>query len=111
MNHFYYRSLHAACAVDTSVGGAYDFLSNFLMNLMLSRRAPEGGHQIHYLHLALVDLDCFEKELHVANANEEIIRLFRVQDQIRSIKIEILEYLRFLTAQQPVGIPVNISSG
>jgi hypothetical protein len=111
MDHFYCRSLHAVCAIDTSLTGTSEALSNFVINLILSQKAAIVEHQVHYLYLALVDLDSFEMKIIISNVDEEISRLAMIPDQIRSIKRGIQEYVRYLTAQEPGGLPVSISSG
>ena len=111
MDHFYKRSLHSVCAIDTSLTGTYEALSNIVINLMLSQRAAIVEHQVHYLHLALVDLDGIETEIHLSNVDEEIFRLARIPDQIRSIKKGMQEYVSYLRVQESGRSTVSISSG
>jgi hypothetical protein len=99
MDKFYTLSLHAACALDTSVTGSHGELSDFLINLALSQRARHARQKIHYLHLALIHLDSFEKEIRISDVNEEILRLARIPEQIRSIKNLMQEYVRYLVAE------------
>ena len=111
MDHFYNRTFCTACAMDTSVTGTHEAFSNFLINLMLSRRAAIAGHKIHYLHLALIYLDSFEQEICASNVEDEILRLARIPDLIRSVKTGIQEYIGCLTALESEGAGISISSG
>ncbi len=105
--NLYEISLDSACALDTSMVGTYDDLSKFLkirsemnrllMNLTYSHQTELKAQQIHYLFVALEHLNNVEKEICVSDVDEEIIRLERILDKIRSLKQFILEYIGHLT--------------
>ena len=107
--NLYKISLDSACALDTSMVRTYDDLSKFLkirfemnrvlMNLTYSHGTELRAQQIHYLFVALEHLNNVEKEIRVSDVDEEIIRLERILDKIRSLKQLILEYIRHLTSQ------------
>ncbi len=96
-------SLDSASALDASMWQTYDDFSKFmkfraemnrlLMNLNYSQGSLSRGQQIHHLFMALVHLDNIEKEIHVSDVNEEIIRLEWIQDKIHALKKLILEYI------------------
>ncbi len=71
----------------------------FLINLTHSQQTAQRGTQIHYLFLALEHLNIVEKEIRVSDVDEEIIRLERILEKIRSLKQLILEYVRYLDSQ------------
>lgn len=71
----------------------------FLMNLNYSQEAKIKGQQIHYLFVALEHLNNVEKEIHISDVDEQIIRLERIFDKIRSLKKLVLEYIRHLGLQ------------
>jgi len=107
--NLYEISLDSACALDTSMVQTYDDLSKFLkirtemnwflMNLTYSRQTTIKGQQIHYLFVALEHLNNVEKEIRVSDVDEQIIRLERIFDKIRSLKKLVLEYIRHLGSQ------------
>ena len=72
-------------------------LNNFMINLNYSHRAGSRGQQVHHLYIALAHLDNVEKGIRISDANEEIIRLEKIYDKIRSLKKMILEYIKHLT--------------
>ena len=108
--NLYEISLDSACALDTSMVKAYDDLSKFLkiraemnmflMNLTYSHRTESKAKQIHYLFVALEYLNNVEKEIRVSDVDEEIIRLERILDKIRSLKQLILKYIKHLNSQE-----------
>ena len=108
-DNLYKISLDSACALDTSMVRAYDDLSIFfkirdemnrlLMNLTYSQRTDLRAHRIHYLFVALEHLNNVEKEIHISDVDEEILRFERILDKIRSLKQLILEYIRCLSSQ------------
>jgi hypothetical protein len=107
--NLYAISLDSASALDTSMWRTYDDFSTllkiraemnrFLMNLNNSHGSLSKGQQIHYLFLALVHLDNVEKEIHVSDVNEEILRLERIFDKIRALEKLIMEYIGQLTSK------------
>jgi hypothetical protein len=107
--NLYEISLDSACALDTSMVRAYDDLSKFnkirtemnwfLMNLTHSQQSANRGKQIHYLFVALEHLNIVEKEIRISDVDEQIIRLERILDKIRSLKQLILEYIKHLDSQ------------
>jgi hypothetical protein len=107
--NLYEISLDSASDLDTSMVRTYDDFSKFikirtemnrfLMKLTYSHQAISKDLQIHYLFVALVHLDNVEKEIHVSDVDDEIIRLERIFNKIRSLKQLILEYIRHLTSQ------------
>lgn len=107
--NIYNISIDSTSALDKSMGRIYDDFSKFLkiraemdrflLNLNFSHRAHSRGQQIHYLFVALVHLDNVEKEISISDVNEDIIRLERIFDKIRSLKKLILEYIRHLASQ------------
>jgi hypothetical protein len=106
-DNLYEISLDSACALDRSMVRTYDDGSNFLkiriemngflMNLARSHRTAWTDQQVHYLFVALEHLDNVEKEIRLSDVDEEIIRLDRILEKIRSLKQLILEYIRHLT--------------
>jgi hypothetical protein len=107
--NLYEISFSSATALDMSMVQTYnDFpqflrikeeMNRFMLNLNYSSRADCTGQQIHYLFVALLHLDNVEREIRISDAEEEIIRLEKIYDRIRSLKRLILEYIRQLTAQ------------
>jgi len=70
-----------------------------LMNLTYSQQTTIKGQKIHYLFVALEHLNNVEKEIRVSDVDEQIIRLERIFDKIRSLKKLVLEYIRHLGSQ------------
>ena len=107
--NLYEISLDSACALDTSMVQTYDDLSKFLkirtemnwflINLTYSQQTTIKSQQIHYLFVALEHLNNVEKEIRVSDVDEQIIRLERIFDKIRSLKKLVLEYIRHLGSQ------------
>ena len=108
----YDLSFGLATELSTSVeetGGIDDFsrflrirreITYLLLNLNHSNSANGAGQQIHFLFAALAHLDNVEKEIRISGAEEELIRLERIHDKIRSLKILILNYIRHLTSEK-----------
>ena len=71
----------------------------FLINLTYSQQTTIKRQQIHYLFVALEHLNNVEKEIRVSDVDEQIIRLERIIDKIRSLKKLVLEYIRHLGSQ------------
>ncbi|MFC2115556.1 hypothetical protein ACFLTU_03730 [Bacteroidota bacterium] len=104
-------SIELATELGNSVeeaGGIDDFsrfliirreMNHFLLNLNHSNRADGTGQQIHFLFVALAHLDNVEKEIRISGAAEGVIRVERIHDKIRSLKILILNYIRHLTSE------------
>ena len=74
-------------------------LNHFLLYLNYSNRAEGTGQQIHFLFVAMEHLDNVEKEIRISEVNEDVIRLDRIHDKIRSLKILILNYIKHLTSE------------
>jgi hypothetical protein len=72
-------------------------MDKFLINLAFSNRTASRDQQIHYLFMALLHLENIEKEILISDVNDEIVRLERMIDKIRSLRQLILEYIRHLT--------------
>jgi len=75
-------------------------MSHFLLNLNHSNCADGAGQQIHFLFMALEHLDNVDKEIRISGAGEELIRLEKVHEKIRSLKILILSYIRQLASER-----------
>ena len=74
-------------------------MSHFLLNLNHSSCADGAEQQIHFLFMALEHLDNVDKEIRISEAGEELVRLEKIHDKIRSLKILILGYIRQLTSE------------
>lgn len=108
--NLYKTSLDEASALDISMEHGHDDFSRFikiraeinrfLKNLQDSHQASSRGQQIHSLFISLVHLDNVEKEIRASDIDEEIIRLGRILDKIRSLKSLILKYIKQLTSQE-----------
>jgi hypothetical protein len=72
-------------------------LNHFLLSLNRSCRAEGTGQQIHFLFMALGHLDNVETELRIIGPIQERGRFERIHDKIKSLKMLILNYIRFLT--------------
>jgi hypothetical protein len=106
MEKLYEISLDSANALDTSMWRTYENVSKFLgiraamdqfmVNLAFSHRAASRDQQIHCLFMALLHLDNVEKEIRISDIDDEILRLERIIDRIRSLRQLILEYIRHL---------------
>ncbi len=107
--NLYEISFGSATALDISMEKTYDDFSQFLriraemnrflVNLNYSHQTDSRGQQIHFLFIALGHLDNIEKEIRISDVDEEIIRLEKIYDKIRSLKKLILEYIKQLTAE------------
>jgi hypothetical protein len=89
-------------------GGGVDFagflrirreLNHFLLNLSHSSGAEGTGQQIHFLFLALDNLENIDREIRVSFTDEGMLCLEKVQDRIRSLKVLILDYIKHLTSE------------
>ena len=106
MEKLYEISLDSANDLDMSMCRTYENASRFLgiraemdrflMNLAFSHRAASREQQVHYLFMALLHLDNVEKEIRISDIDDEILRLERIIDRIRSLRQLILEYVRHL---------------
>jgi hypothetical protein len=103
----YNISISMAAGLGVSVREAGDFsiflsirreLNHFLLNLNHSHRAESAGQQIHFLFLALENLDRADKEIRIYGADQDVLRMERIHDKIRSLKNLILDYIRYLTS-------------
>lgn len=74
-------------------------LNHFLQNLNYSNNANGTGQRVHYLFLALDNLDKVEKEIRISGAQEDAAGPARVIDKIRDLKILMLDYIRHLTGE------------
>ena len=101
-------SVSMATGLHTSVEEASDLqdflrirreLSHFLLNLNYCYRSDAAGQQIHFLFMALEHLENVDKEIRVAGADQEIIPQKKIHEKIRSLKILILTYIRYLTSE------------
>jgi hypothetical protein len=111
MDKLYEISLDSADALETSMWLTYKNASKFLgirtamdgflLNLAFSHRAASKDRQIHYLFMALLHLDNVEKEILTSDIEDQILRLEKIIDRIRSLRQLILEYIRYLT--EPTG--------
>jgi hypothetical protein len=100
-------SLESANALDASMWQTYGEASkclsiraemdSLLVNLAFSNWTASRDQQIHYLFVALLHLDNIEREILVSDVNDEIVRLERLLDKIRSLRQLILTYIRHLT--------------
>ena len=106
----YDLSLSMAAGLTREVGEASDFsvflsirreLNHFLLNLNHCHRAESPGQQIHFLFLALENLEMADKEIRIYGAEQDQVRMDRLHDKIRSLKSLILEYIRYLTSGKP----------
>jgi hypothetical protein len=102
----YNLSISMAAGLDVSVREAGDFstflrirreLNHFLLNLNQCHRAESAGQQIHFLFLALENLDRADREIRIYGSDQDILRMERIHDKIRSLKNLILDYIRYLT--------------
>lgn len=108
-------SVSMAAGLHASVEEASDFqsylrirreLSHFLLNLNYCYRSDGRGQQIHFLFLALDHLDNIDREIRITGADQEIISLEKIHEKIRSLKMLILNYIKYLTSENQ--IPRNI---
>jgi hypothetical protein len=74
-------------------------LSHFLLNLNYCYRSDGTGQQIHFLFMALEHLENVDKEIRITGSDQEIISQKRIHEKIRSLKILILNYIRYLTSE------------
>ena len=74
-------------------------MSHFLLNLNHSSCADGVEQQIHFLFMALEHLENVDKEIRISTAGEELIRLEKVHDKIRNLKMLILGYIRQLKSE------------
>jgi hypothetical protein len=74
-------------------------LNQFLINLNFSNRAECAGQQVHFLFLALGNLDNLEREIRISRLDERCIDMGRIHDKIKSLKMLILNYIRHLTSE------------
>ena len=110
LQNLYEISLDSACALDKTMISVdenlpellkiREELKRFLMNLTSSHLTKLNTQRVHYLFVALEHLNNVENEIRVSNIHEEIIRLERIIDKIRSLKQLILAYIRFLSLQE-----------
>jgi hypothetical protein len=106
MNKFCKQALDSARALDTSVGwtcaGSLESLGiraetkRLLMHLAFSQLTASREQQIHCLFVALTHLDNVEKKIRVSGINEELIRLERIFESMRSLQKHLFDYIGYL---------------
>jgi hypothetical protein len=73
-------------------------LNQFLLNLNYCNVAEGTGQQIHFLFIALNHLENVDKEIRISGADQDIIRLEKIHEKIQSLKCQILNYIRTISA-------------
>jgi len=74
-------------------------MNRVLMNLTFSQQSALRAQQLHYLYMALEHISNVEKEIRISDVDEEIIRLEKILDKLRSLKHLIHEYIRHLASE------------
>lgn len=104
----YKHSISLAAGIGVSVREASDFsiflnirreLNYFLLNMNQCHRADCTGQQVHFLFLALENLEKADREIRVYGADQDAMRMEMIHGKIRSLKNLILNYIRYLTSE------------
>jgi hypothetical protein len=77
----------------------YDEMNKFIQNLNHSRHCSTIPDQVHFLHLSLLNLENAEKELITSNLTEESLYQEKIIEDIRSLKVMVLNYIRDLSSE------------